>query len=198
MKIELIGQHTMIFGLKGVGKSNLVAHILRQPQYQNAIVYDVCREHGTGDADRIIPDHRSGDDATQEFDQALRAIVTENDRDRRPDLFIGEEVSRYAPNSGKVPPSLMDLVDLNRHYGTGFVGVSRRPAQVATDLVELADNLIIFKVRGKNDHRRLEREVDALGDAARDLDLYEFLVVDKRREWERHAPVAEYDTTGEL
>lgn len=198
MNVELIGQHTMIFGLKGVGKSNLVAHILDQPQYRNAVVYDVCREHGGEDTNRVIPENRAGDAAKEEFDQALMALITENDRAMRPDLVVGEETSRYAPNQGSVPESLKDLIDLNRHYGVGFLGVARRPAQVDTDIVEMADNLIIFKIRGKNDHRRLESEVEGLGDAARDLDLYEFLVVDKAREWSVHAPVPEYDTTGKL
>lgn len=199
MEIELIGQHTMVFGLKGAGKSNWVAHVLSQSQYRNHLVYDLCREHG-GDSDlnRIIPNYRSGDAAKQEFDTALRHFVTENDRSVRPDLFIGEETSRYAPNQGATPDSLLDLIDLNRHYGCGFLGVARRPAQVDTTLVELADNIVIFAIRGKNDHRRLESEAEGLGDAARNLDPYQFLIVDKTRSWAVHEAVPEYNTTGKL
>lgn len=198
MKVELIGQHTMVYGLKGTGKSNWVAHVLRQPEYANHVVYDLAREHGGDNTNRIVPEHRSGDEAKQEFDTALRALVTENDRTMRPDLFVAEEVSRYAPNSGATPDSLLDLIDLNRHYGVGFAGVARRPAQTDTNLTELADQLIIFRVAGKNDVARLNREADGLGDAARELDLYEYIVVDKVRNWEVHAPVPEYDTTGRL
>lgn len=198
MEINLFGQHTMVYGLKGVGKSNWVAHVLAQPQYRNSIVYDVCREHDAETTNRVIPEHRTGDAAKEEFDQALRALVTENDRSLRPDLVVGEEMSRYAPNSGSAPESLMDLIDLNRHYGVGVVGVARRPAKVDTNLTELADNLVIFSIRGKNDYRRLEEEVSGLGDAARSLDPYQYLIVDKSRNYEVHAPVPEYDTTGRL
>lgn len=198
MELNLFGQHTVILGLKGSGKSNLVAHILAQEQYRNNLVFDVTREHDEEHINRVMPDSRSGDAIKQQFDTVVRAFVTENDRSIRPDLLVGEELSRYAPSSGATPDSLLDLIDLNRHYGTGFLGVARRAAKIDTNLTELADNLIIFRIAGKNDRSRLNAEAEGLGDAARELGRYEFIVVDKFRDWEVHAPVPEYDTTGRL
>lgn len=198
MKIELFNLHTLIFGLKGTGKSNLVAHVLAQDVYENHVVYDLAREHAENANHRIIPQYRQPPEATEEFEAAFAALVTDNDREMRPDLFVGEEVNRYAPNGAKAPEALLDLADESRHYGVGFLGTSRRPAQVNTTLVELADYLIVFRVRGKNDTQRLNREADGLGDAARDLDEYEFIVVDSMRDWAVHEPLPEYETTGRL
>lgn len=198
MNIELFGKQTMVYGRKGTGKSNWTHHVLTQPQYASHVVYDLTREHGDDDCNRVIPEHRKGEKAKEEFSGALKALVTENDRDMRPDLFVGEEISRYAPNQGKTPEALMDFIDLLRHYGTGFIGVARRPAKVEPDLTELADQLVIFRVTGKNDKRRLNNEAAGLGDAATDLGPYEYLVVDELRNWEVHEPVPEYNTTGKL
>jgi hypothetical protein len=198
MEIELIGNHTMILGPKGIGKSNLLAHIREQPEYRNMLIWDPCKEHGSSTAKRVVPDHRGGDAAKKEFETGIQSLITQNDRERRPDLFAVEEISRYAPNSGSVPDSWLELVDLNRHYGIGIIGIARRAAQIDTTTVELADNLIVFNCRGKNDVSRLNSEAEGLGDAAANLQKYEFIVADKTRRWQRHKPVPEYDTTGKL
>ena len=194
--MNLIGKHTMVFGLKGAGKSNWVQYVAGLEPYRNHLVIDVCREHD--ELNRYLPKHRSGEKVRAEVAGVVERFVTENDRSVRPDLLIGEEVSRYAPNSGGTPDQLLDLVDLNRHYGTGFLGVARRPAQVDTTLVELADNIIVFTVRGKNDVRRLNEEAPGAGDAAADLEQYHYLRIRGDRSWTVHAPVPEQDTTGEL
>ncbi len=196
--MKLLNSHTMIFGLKNAGKSNFVAHILAQPAYRNHLVFDINHEHGRDDTHRYVPKNLTGDDVKQEFSEVFRRFVTQNDRELRPDLFIAEEVSEVAPNRGSMADGLGTIIRRNRHYGVGFVGVARRPASVDTSMVELADNLVIYSIRGKNDRRRLNAEAEGLGDAARDLDEYEFLVVDGSRRWERYDPLPEYDTTGEL
>ena len=196
MRLKLKNNHTMVFGLKGSGKSNWVQYVLNQPAYQAHLMYDVCREHEPLRC--YLPEHRRGDKAIAEFNEVLNRMIIEVEREQRPEVLAIEEVSRLAPNRGGSPESLLELIDLNRHYGVGVVGVARRPAQVDTDLVELADNLIIFKLTGKNDYRRLESEKRGLGDAARELGEYEYLVVNGKREYETHRPVPKMNTTGTL
>jgi len=194
--MKLKNNQTMIFGLKGGGKSNFFQYLLSKPQYQNTLVYDVCREHAG--YNRYIPEHTRGKEAIAEFDGVTSRLITDVDRNQRPELFAIEEVSRLAPTSGRQADSLMELVDLNRHYGIGLLGVARRPAKVNTDLTELADNLVIFRLTGKNDVRRLNQEADGLGDKARQLDDYHFIHVRPDRSYTVHAPVPEMDTTGNL
>ena len=196
--VTLKQSHTMVFGLKSAGKSNFVQWLLQaHPEmYQAHLIYDVCREHES--LNRYIPTHRRGDEAKEEMNQVLERMVLSMDRKRRPELVGIEEVSRFCGPRSPPPEALYDLIDLNRHYGVGLFGVARRPAQVHTDMVELAENLIIFQLTGKNDYRRLEEEVEGLGDAVRDLDPYEFVYVGPSREYWTCSPVPEMDTTGKL
>jgi len=197
--MDLFSKHTMVFGLKGAGKSNFTQWIIDDHRaYENTLVYDMCREHGNTDIARYIPSHRSDKKAKAECAAVVEQYVTQNHRDARPDLLVIEEISRVAPNKGGTPDALLDLVDMNRHYAVGILGVARRPAQVDTNLVELADNIIVFSVRGTNDVKRLNQEAPGAGDMAADMKPYEFLRITPDRRFVKHNPVPEKDTTGKL
>lgn len=195
--LNLLGQHTVVCGLKRAGKSNWLQWVLKEHEaYRNALMYDMCREHG--DLNRYVPKHRNGKKARVEAGEVIKRFVTENHRGVRPDLVVMEEATRYAPNGGGAPDELMDCVDLARHYGVGIVAVCRRPANLDTTLVELADNIIVFSLRGKNDRKRLNAEAPGAGDAAADLPEFHYLRIDGQRRWTVHEPVAEMDSTGQL
>ena len=194
--MRLFSSHTMIFGPKRSGKSNFLNWLLQRPEYDGHLVYDVCREHN--ELNRYVPEYRRGEKATAEFDGVLGRVVTCNDREKRPDVVAIEEINRFAGSGGSPPEELYELIDMNRHYGVGLIGVARRPASVHSDLVELADSLILFRLRGPNDHRKLNNIRDGLGEVVDDLGLYEFAVVDPLGELEVYSPVPEQDTTGNL
>ena len=194
--MNLLGSHTMVFGLKKSGKSNFVQWLLSKDVYDGHLMYDVCKEHDA--LNRYLPTHRRGEEAFAELNGVVERTVVNNDRDRRPDVLGIEEVSRFCSPNSPPPEAVYELVDMNRHYGIGILGIARRPAQVHTDMVELADNLIVFRLRGKNDRRRLNAEVAGLGDAVVDLDEFEFIHVDAGRDFEVYSPVEEMDTTGNL
>lgn len=195
--MKLLGKHTVVCGLKGTGKSNFLQYILTEHEaYRNALIYDVCREHG--ELPSYEPKYRNGEKAKAESEEVVRRFIVENDRGVRPDLFVLEEATRVAPNRGGAGDALMDLVDLARHYATGIVAVCRRPAKLDTTLVEMADNIIVFSVRGPNDRKRLNNEAPGAGDAAASLDQYHYLRIHPDRSFTVHSPVPEMDTTGEL
>lgn len=196
--ISLKQSQTMIFGLKSSGKSNFLQWLLDHHDhlYSSHLVYDVCREHDV--LNRYLPTHRRGDEAEAELNGSLEQLVIEVDRDQRPEIVTIEEISRFCSPRSPPPEAVYEMIDMNRHLDVGLVGIARRPAQVHPDLVELAENLIIFRLTGKNDHKRLEREVEGLGDAVRDLDDYEFVYVGPDRSYTVCSPVPEMDTTGSL
>lgn len=194
--MNLLGKHTAVYGLKGVGKSNWTQWLCRRPAMRNHLIYDVCREHSG--MHRYIPEHRHGDEAEAELNGVVERTITNNNRDRRPDMFVLEEASRFCGSRSPPPEALYDVIDLSRHYGVGLVSIARRPAQVHSDLTELADNVIIFRLTGKNDYKALERMVEGLGDTVRSLDDYQFARVTPDRKIRVHDPVPEMDTTGAL
>lgn len=193
---SLIGSSTAVYGLKGTGKSNFVQYILSRPRYSAHLMVDVCREHDK--LKRYIMEHRRGEEAEAELNQVLRRTVTDNDRSMRPEVVAVEEVSRFCSARKQPPEQLYELIDLARHYGVGLVTIARRPAQVHSDLTELADNIIFFKLKGENDKRKLNNMVAGLGDRVADLGDYEFIRLTPDYEVIEYDPVPELSTTGEL
>lgn len=195
MNIQVKDRQTAIFGMKREGKSNFLQWLLGRPEYENHLVYDQTREHEN--LNRYVPTHKRGDEATEELGEVTRQMVVENDPDMRPEVYAVEEMSRFCSPHVEPPAPIYDLIDQAAHYGVGLITVARRPAQVHTDVLELATNVVIFYLGGSNDHSKLEGHLTGLGDAVRGLDPYQFVVV-KGRDFAVHDPVPEMDTTGNL
>lgn len=200
-EIAIKGKQAVLIGPRSAGKSTLVQYILsRVPSH---FVYDITHEHGR--FNRYLPENRRGEEAIAELDGVLSSVVLDNDASRRPGLFVIEEANRVVPNRGAIPDAVGEMIDLGRHYerpggsGVGVLYVTRRPAQMETDAIELADYLMVLGARGKNDVKRLNRERAGLGDMARDMSGgYDWLLVTPDREVHHMMPVPEGDTTGTL
>jgi hypothetical protein len=186
----------MVFGKKGTGKSNWVQYVLQRSAYRAHLMFDVCAEHDA--LNRYVPEYRRGEQATAEVEQVVNSMVLNVDSDRRPDLLAVEEVSRFCSPRTPPPEPLYELVDMNRHYGVGLLGVARRPAQVHTDMVDLADNLVIFRLTGAADKRRLRNISEGLDEAVAGLDDYQYVQVRPDGAYVVRDPVPEQDTTGDL
>lgn len=195
MEIELKGKHTVVCGAKGEGKSNFVNYLLGKRKYKNHVIVDPMREHK--DLNRYTPRYRRGKRAWAELDGFLDRMVIDNDREMRPEIVGLDEANRYTKKRGELSGPVGELVDLSRHYGVGSVLVARRPVQLHTDILELADNQVFFRLVGKNDVRYLDDLAEGLGDTVRNLDKYHF-VVKKGVDYKAHSPVAERSTTGRL
>lgn len=195
--MELLGSHIVVCGMKRQGKSNWLQYVLSEfDAYRNALVYDMNREHDN--LARYVPTHRNGEKARTEAGEVVKHFVTDNDRGLRPDLLVMEEATRYCPNGGGTPDPIMEVADLARHLNVGLLAVCRRLARLDTTLVELADYIVVFALRGKNDRSRLNAESPGAGEAAAELSDYEYLIIGPDRRWTVHEAVPEMDTTGEL
>lgn len=198
-RIDIEGQQLVVCGHRGAGKSTWIQNAIRDAP---ALVYDMNREH-EGFA-RYLPDHRRDEECKAEVDGVISRLVTDADAGVRPGIVVLEEANRYVPNAGSIPGAVGELVDLGRHYdtavsdGVAVMYVTRRPAQLDADVMELADYLIVYRVRGKNDKKRLNAEAPGLGDKAAQLGEYEWLLVHPDRTITHMAPVPEGDTTGSL
>lgn len=195
--LELKRKQVAVFGLKGTGKSNLLQYLLTEyPGHSGHLCYDVCQEHDS--LNTYQPTHRAGDEAEAELAEVTKRMVTNLDRDRRPEIYAVEEMSRFCGSHSPPPDPVYDLVDLARHYDCGIVTVARRPAQVHSDITELADTVIVYPMAGANDRRKLNNMLSGVGDyAVDDLPEYHFIRIEGR-DWTVHSPVPEMDTTGRL
>jgi len=165
--IELTNKRFCIFGLQGSGKTTLAKYILRQFG-DSGWVIDVLDEYAG--FNRYVMQDRdySGID---ELNAAIYFILNKY----KPKLLIIDEANRYCKPKRPLPEAVGHLNDFHRHYDLAIGFISRRPAQLHTDLVELAHYLFIFRLVGKNDRFYLESLKEGLSDAVLQLPQYSFV-----------------------
>ena len=169
-------------GLKGSGKTYLAKWILKH--FPRHLVYDVMKEYDG--FTRYVPKFRQYSlQSLEELNLAIRKLVFE----KKPPCFILDEANRYCPNKRPLPDAVLQLNDWSRHMGISFGVIARRPAQLNTDLIELANYVFIFNLKGKNDVQYFNSFVNGLGDQLPDLPAYHFAFVDEHRNYEIYAPV---------
>jgi hypothetical protein len=185
---DISNKRCVIFGLQGSGKTEL-AKKLTETQRAH-IVYDVHHEY-IG-FNRYLVEHRrvnikdKNDPGIRELNNVINNIVLKSGQVR---LFVLDEANRYCPNHYPLPSSILVLNDDNRHDRIGFISIARRPAQLNTDLTELAHYIFIFNLAGRNDYNYLEDTAVGLGDAARKLKEHAFIVVFPDRHFEVRPPL---------
>jgi len=177
--IDLTDKSFVIFGLRGSGKSWLVKSILDSTA--DHIIYDPLNEHKG--YRQYIPDDR---ESVEELSEMIQGLVIK----QKPSLFIIDEANKYIPpKPTRLCSGVADLVDFSRHFGISFGAVARRPSQFHTDLVELADYVLIFNLPGKNDFQYCEALFRGLGSTVRNLPPYHYACLKNGREIEVHSPV---------
>ena len=181
--LDLKGRRFAILGLQGSGKTVLAKWILKH--YPRHLVYDPLKEY-VG-FNRYLPQHRAYTySAIEEINLAIQKLVFKNVG--KLDLFIIDEANRYCPTRRPLPDSVGQLNDFNRHMNLGFGVIARRPVQLQTDLVELAHDLFIFRLKGKNDIAYLDSLVGGLGNEVLKLPPYHFVRVNEFRDFEVCSP----------
>ena len=151
--IEIQGKGFCIFGLRGMGKSWLVKHILDSSPGRH-LVYDPLDEHHG--YKRIRPDNRSDPEELSFF---INTLVIPEAQKNKIDLFIVDEANKYIPARKTLEPGPSDLNDFARHFGRSGLSVgwvARRPVQFNSDILECANIVFFFKNQGANDYQKCE------------------------------------------
>lgn len=92
--------------------------------------------------------------------------------------------------AGKPLPENIGWVnDTMRHMKLSWVCIARRFVQMQVDISELAHRIIIYRLAGVNDMRRLADISEGLDDAVRSLAKYHYVEVDAERRYEIRPPV---------
>jgi len=87
-------------------------------------------------------------------------------------------------------PVIADLNDQCRHYHLGVVYIARRPSQLNQDITELSDYMMIYHLTGHRDNLYLNDIVAGLGDSAKALPPYHYILVRPDRSYHVMAPIA--------
>lgn len=184
MELDVENKSVCVFGMPDSGKSTVTSFILSQ-YGKDAFVFDTLDEFDKdAEYDSYAPKNR---DDIAELTRVVRAVM----KSRKYALIAIDEANRYAePKPAPLPAILRDLNDYRAHYQLATLYLCRRPTQFHTDIVDLANFLIIFRMDGPHDISYLNNIIAGLGDAASRLDPYHFIIKGmKAREWSVCRPV---------
>jgi hypothetical protein len=184
MELDLENKSACIFGMPNSGKSTLTNCILKSfgPM---AFIYDTLDEYeAQGEYHSYTPKDRA---SIVEIERITRAVM----KSRRYALYAIDEANRFAePKPAPLPAFLRDLNDYRAHYELSTLYICRRPVQFHTDIVDLANILIIFRMDGPHDIAYLNNIKAGLGDVASTLPPWHFIVRGAGAEnWIVHKPV---------
>jgi DNA helicase HerA-like ATPase len=127
----------VVLGHRGVGKTNLIAYLIRKlsPQYHFTI-FDIIGNlkafENQENVDYYQLNPRSEGD---KIDELLINVM-----DNGNTMTIIDEADRY-----KYTNVLSDYINLGRNYNTGFIASSRRTADIDKDFLANADLAFIFQ-----------------------------------------------------
>ena len=187
IEIDLSNVTFCILGVKASGKSTC-ANIILSDCGDNALYYDTLGESPKNASyNYYIPKDRYSVD---ELEMVISKITPQKGQDVEQfqppyGMFIIDESNRFCPpKPHPLPPKIADLNDQNRHYLMSVGFVARRPSQLNSDLIELANYLFIFRLTGKSDLVYLDATVKGLGDVVASIDKYQFVLVHPDKHYE--------------
>ena len=176
---EIGGKRLVIAGRQGSGKTQLARHLAGLFDPARLTVYDPMRQFLGKPFEGAGVYHPKDTRSRTEFDAWLRhTLPPKGRRSSKYDCVIVDESNIFMPMGRRLTPAMDSHVSLGRHFGTTLICVTRRLQQLHTDVVELADYLVTFRLRGANASRRLNEESPGLGIEARGLPPYHYAVSD--------------------
>lgn len=170
---RLKGKQFVICGMRDQGKTTFAKELLSG--FRRSVVFDTLNEYK--DFYRYIPKTRNaGEELEGEFNLFWNRI-----NKKHIDCICVDEANRVAPRAMKATQAVRDIVDMGRHieppfFGCAYIFIARRPTQMFTDAVELADFLVFFRLDGKNDIEYLNDVRTGLGDLVQTLKPHEFVI----------------------
>ena len=196
---NLTGKRVAIFGPQGSGKSVLAGEIARAfpsariacsdasdwESLPNTHVIDVMPRSAVGDEGRA-----------RKWIERVARKATINPERAAVDLWVIDEASQFLPSRKPMPEVVSWINNTARHMrlpsgrkGLAWLVIARRPAQVHTDLLELAHEAIFFRLTGRNDLRLVEEMQEGLSDVVRGLPPFHFIRRSASGDVSIHSPV---------
>jgi len=170
-----------IFGLNASGKTNLAKDICRK---RKAIIFDTLGEYHR-EFDAWVPKSKSYPGIAYEFEDFIKWVQTQ----KKYDAIHVSEASTIFPKMKPLMPEMRKFFDTYRHHGVSFGFDCRRPAQLATDLVELSHYIFAFNLKGVNDIKFFNNMNSNIENTIFNLPRYHFVSIDQQRNFAVHAPI---------
>lgn len=207
MEIDLTKKIVTIFGLNMSGKSYFVKNAII-PNYK-CLVFDPNSEYDKSECDVYRPKYTTFPAVARENEKFLGWVKKNKARykhkivdpltdketieEGKYDLIIWDEADSIFPNKKPLFPLMDNLKGKYRHEnkwgGIGIIFLCRRPAQLFTDFPSLSHYIFTFGNKGAPDKQRLNSEAEGLGDQAKLLSDYRYIVVSPDRQYEEHPPI---------
>jgi hypothetical protein len=186
--IDLTGKTFVVLGVKGAGKSTLV-DMIHNSYGEQALYYDTL--HEAPEATEYNVYQPADKYSIPELESVISAIIPATKfAVPKFKVFTVDEGNRFfKPYPKPMPQKAKELNDICRHFGMSFGVIARRPSQLHTDLVDLADYLFIYRLTGKNDLVYLENTASGLSEAVRTLGVHEFVQVNPDKSFEVCEPI---------
>ena len=186
-EIDVRGKRVVVCGKPGSGKTRFAFHMAALAGAERRAVWDPQREFTGFPGPGLY--HPANPLDAKEFARWLGATTPQGGRkSSKYDMVLIDEANLVMANGKKLPPEVAAHVHLGRHFGAGWVSITRRLANLNVDVVELADYLVIFKLLGSNDVRRLNSICAGMGIEAQRLPDYHYLLFDGS-EYTAHKPL---------
>lgn len=188
-------ERIVVVGLQGSGKSTWTHAYIRAhlAAGHKVLIFDPMREYGKIPGATVYQPKAAGGDALRrEFELMVSKLIIQPYKRNRTQpyrLLVCEEASRYLMAGKPLPENIGWVNDTMRHMKLSWVCIARRFVQMQVDISELAHRIIIYRLAGVNDMRRLADISEGLDDAVRSLAKYHYVEVDAERRYEIRPPV---------
>lgn len=184
MKVNLTRKTFCILGYKAGGKS-LLAKTIADSYGEKALYYDTLHEVPENASFHSYPPKNRY--SIPELESIINLIKT----NKKYRLFLIDEANRFLKPRTPLPQAVADMNDWCRHpqFNLAVGYIARRPVQINTDIIEIADNLFIFQLGGRNDIKYLNDMRTGLGDTVQNLAQWQFVFVRQNRTWEVMNPI---------
>lgn len=184
IKLNLVRKTWCVLGYKQGGKSTL-SKMIGESFGAKALYYDTLHEvPSSAKMHSYKPKNRSNVGELISIIQLLKV-------NKQYRMLIIDEANRYCKPRETLPQEIMDMNDWCRHpmYNLSVGYIARRPVSINSNIIEIADYLIIFQLGGKNDIKYLNDLRAGLGDTVLNLPKYHFVVVAPDRTWTVCKPI---------
>ena len=128
----------VIVGQPRTGKTTLLKYIASLMRKDRVVIIDPLDQYrGFMDEARIIPADRN---PMEEFNDIAKQIMARGNV-----TLIVEEAQKYLPESGKIGPDTMAMLNRGRNYGIGVIASTQRIQTITKNIWDISSTVIFFR-----------------------------------------------------